>query len=225
MSKRGGGHFNSLKHGAFAQCVVLPGENKEEFEELYDALLQEWSAVGISEEQAVFTLAQCVWQKRRAAEIYAKEVAGVLQHEDEDQLNQVSDIAESLGKCKTSSEIEKTIKFLPDNYFEPVNYHYSQMSGGDPTHIASKLKERLLDLLDLADVAMVANKLSVRYRAKTSEELRGLLERHVALEEKLEARMEKAVKRLAQTRMARSLVGNPNENLPEANGKVALLER
>jgi hypothetical protein len=63
MNKRKGNHPNALKHGAFAKTTILPGEDPREFEELHSALIEEWTPVGPTEEDAVLTIARGVWRK------------------------------------------------------------------------------------------------------------------------------------------------------------------
>lgn len=48
---------NALIHGIYSKHVVLPWESKEEFDNLHNALRNEWKPNGCSEEQAVFKLA------------------------------------------------------------------------------------------------------------------------------------------------------------------------
>jgi hypothetical protein len=64
-SHRAGKHGNALKHGVFAKIVILPWEDPEEFRILHTALIAEWKPDGPTEEDAVFTLAKSIWRKRR----------------------------------------------------------------------------------------------------------------------------------------------------------------
>jgi hypothetical protein len=57
---------NAQKHGAFSMCPTIPGEDPREFQELHWALIDEWQPSGPSEEDAVFSLADLMWRKRRA---------------------------------------------------------------------------------------------------------------------------------------------------------------
>ena len=56
-------HENS--HGVDCSEVVLPWENKQEFNELHQTLRQEYYPDGVSEEAAVFKLASLYWKRRR----------------------------------------------------------------------------------------------------------------------------------------------------------------
>jgi hypothetical protein len=53
-----------LAHGLYAQDVLLPWDDRQEFAKLHDGLLQEWFPKGTSEEECVLDLAMIYWQKR-----------------------------------------------------------------------------------------------------------------------------------------------------------------
>src|SRR4051794_40815136 len=56
---------NALSHGVYASEVVLPWENKQQFDDLHQALREEYYPDGVSEEAAVFELASLYWKRRR----------------------------------------------------------------------------------------------------------------------------------------------------------------
>src|SRR5262249_36795817 len=67
MFERGKNPFlRAVKHGAFAKTLILPGEDRREFEELHSDLIEEWAAVGTSEKDAVLSIAKGIWRKRRS---------------------------------------------------------------------------------------------------------------------------------------------------------------
>jgi hypothetical protein len=65
MRKRNGQRPNAPKHGAFSKVAILPGEDPREFEELHSGLIEEWAPTGPTEEDAVFSIAIGMWRKRR----------------------------------------------------------------------------------------------------------------------------------------------------------------
>jgi hypothetical protein len=65
---------NAHKHGAFAKTTILPGEDPQEFEELHSALIEEWKPIAPTEEDAVFSIAKCMWRKRRVQSFLEAEV-------------------------------------------------------------------------------------------------------------------------------------------------------
>lgn len=56
---------NALSHGIYSDCIVLDGEKPEEFNDLLDALRNEYSPLGVSEDETVFDLAGLYWKRRR----------------------------------------------------------------------------------------------------------------------------------------------------------------
>jgi hypothetical protein len=59
----------ALRHGVWSNTAVLPGEDPRQFERLYRGLVQEWLPSGPAEEDAVFTLAKCIWRKHRIRDL------------------------------------------------------------------------------------------------------------------------------------------------------------
>lgn len=101
MARKNGGRNNALKHGAFAQDLILPDENQDEFEKLYQSLVAEWKPEGALEHDTVRTLAKCIWAKRRAERFYQREATWAQEHPDEVALNQVDSVARALEGAET----------------------------------------------------------------------------------------------------------------------------
>jgi hypothetical protein len=64
--------MNSLKHGLTAKTVVLPGENKADFDALHQQLLDEHAPVGALETELVAEIAACLWRLQRARRYESK---------------------------------------------------------------------------------------------------------------------------------------------------------
>lgn len=56
---------NALKHGAFSEILILPGEDPQEFEKLKNELFAEYKPSGISEERVMMAITRALWQERR----------------------------------------------------------------------------------------------------------------------------------------------------------------
>jgi hypothetical protein len=58
---------NALKHGIFVRsAAVLPGEDEKDYWQLVDELVEEWKPDGAAEFEAVVTIADAEWRKLRA---------------------------------------------------------------------------------------------------------------------------------------------------------------
>lgn len=69
MVKRPSAHVRrpALKHGAYSQSILLPGEDRAAFEQLHADLNVEFTPIGRLEEDIVLTIAQHVWRKQNLA--------------------------------------------------------------------------------------------------------------------------------------------------------------
>ena len=59
------GNKNALKHGAFAEAILVPREDPKEFAELLTSLHNEWNPEGATEIDKVNSIAMGLWRKRR----------------------------------------------------------------------------------------------------------------------------------------------------------------
>ena len=59
------GNKNALKHGAFADAIILPNEDRGEFEELRADIYEEWDPEGPTEREKVDSIVMNMWRKRR----------------------------------------------------------------------------------------------------------------------------------------------------------------
>ncbi len=56
---------NALKHGAFSEVLILPGEDLAAFEELKQGLFEEYNVSGCSGRSTMVSIAKAMWQWRR----------------------------------------------------------------------------------------------------------------------------------------------------------------
>jgi hypothetical protein len=57
----------ALKHGAYSEAALLPGEDPAEFEELHRDLIAEFTPNGRFEEETVATIARLMWRRQNLA--------------------------------------------------------------------------------------------------------------------------------------------------------------
>jgi hypothetical protein len=55
---------SALKHGGYATTLLLPGENPNDFKKLHRDLVDELSPTGPLEDDVVFAIARLVWRKQ-----------------------------------------------------------------------------------------------------------------------------------------------------------------
>ena len=98
---------NAVKHGVYSEMILLPGEDREEFEALHNALREEWDPQGPSQEDKVFNIARNMWRKRRSGR-YQKESVEVgarqLRYEEKE-IDHLITFLEGLEEGKPISEL------------------------------------------------------------------------------------------------------------------------
>jgi hypothetical protein len=57
----------ALKHGAYSEVTLLPGEDPDEFAELHRGLIAEFAPNGRMEEETVATIARLTWRRQNLA--------------------------------------------------------------------------------------------------------------------------------------------------------------
>jgi hypothetical protein len=56
---------NTLKHGIFSPILIIPGEDPEDFKQLFLQVAEEWMPDGATERDAALCIAKAMWLKRR----------------------------------------------------------------------------------------------------------------------------------------------------------------
>lgn len=69
---------NAVKTGAYAVQALLPGESEEEFRELEQLFIDDFSPSGISEASQVHALAVIVWKKLRLEKLESRHIRDIL---------------------------------------------------------------------------------------------------------------------------------------------------
>lgn len=72
--------FNALKHGVLSRHVVLPHEDRQEYDELREALVIEHQPTGATELHLVEELAGILWRKRRVLMAEGAQINEGLRH-------------------------------------------------------------------------------------------------------------------------------------------------
>ena len=235
---------SALKHGAFSSAAFFPWENRADFEALHMELIDEWDPCGAFEEEAVFTIASCMWKKRRIREKRQLEVLAHLRTPDpqsskeptpffENEIEQLKFIFSN--KSKSTAVAPPSRRFNSD---EAVLLELSASFYGDMSEQSLKWKflfrnkftdhlkeavprEKYPEFIDYIralkkeiDEVLLPRARSERpsddyIAAKTAAEFltpERILE-DLALEERLDATMDKAIRRLAQAKALKQISG------------------
>jgi hypothetical protein len=215
-------HPNALKHGAFADTAFLPGESREEFEDLHSALAAEWMPDGPTECDAVLSIARGLWRKRRVQRYLEAEVLSAGCHPNHIAYDEVSGLQDLAAVLQDGSEdtfdkeaphsiTSEQIKYLREKVPRGNFKSTSEWTLALVNEINSVLVPHLLKLYR----HMGHSRLTLQSTAILSREL---FKEELALEERIDAMIDRATKRLMQTKMMKQMLGHsrPKEDTDDS---------
>jgi hypothetical protein len=206
MARRTGGKNNSSKHFVFAEnFMVLPHENGDEFDLLHQRLIEEWKPVGALEEDTVLTLANCIWLKRRVEHFYNREATWGQFHQYADDIILVLHIAKLLDTATTLKDAMPLIARLPELYRKSTEEVLQSDSFQDDKKRIQSVKSHILTLAEGQESFTIETQ-SLTFKAEKVAQLRELTAKKINLDERLDARIDKALKRLAQLKTFKRLL-------------------
>ena len=206
MARKPGSKNNAITHGAYAKDLILPGESLREFNLKHRNLIEEWEPVGTLEEDTVLTLAKCLWQKSRADRFYLQELLWAQQHPDEELVNNAIWRAEVLGEIQTVEELNRITDQFPPPFKEWLERGVPRANFKDEKSWLESFKSQILDKLVQLRLVIIFEIESDEFRAAKAAKVRDLIAKKIALDEKLDACIDKAIKRLAQLKTFKQLV-------------------
>jgi hypothetical protein len=204
MRKKTDHHMNAITHGAFSSILILPWESIAEFAELYDELIAEWKPVGRTEQDAVLSIAKGIWRKRRMQAFLGNELE---QHSCDP--NRVAyNEAEMLRTLYIAIETEPDkfetwLRGLPTQKADDLRRKFPRKDfESDSDWVKAVQHEIKSNLLPAARPVedLVGPSASVLFRDEA-------IEHDIGVEERIDAMIDKAIKRLVQTKAMKQMLG------------------
>ena len=198
--------FYEVKSGDQAEVAVLPGENPLEFERLHTRLAEEWAPDGLLEEDAVLTIAKCMWRRRSYQRFIQSQ--GTTKSFDKDRYRQARQDLLALHKVLVEGAAEHKIRCEINRQQPPWDYHFLKWvprqdfndNEAWAREMAKEIKESLLPeiarVLDGTNEAIVAQ----REIPPTIDEL---FDRELRFDERNEAALQRAIDRLLELKQTK----------------------
>ena len=225
MTRKNGGRNNAVKHGAFAQELILPGESREDLENLYQSLVEECKPEGPLEEDTVRTFAKCLWAKRRAERFYQQEATWAQEHPDGERLDHVDLAARALDHAKTFEHANEILASLPETYRSSLEKSIpASLYGADVQTWIRDLKSRLSDLIEGDELGLSEMKAEPKFKAEKAARLREITTKKIAMDERLDTMIDKAIKRLAQLKMFKQAIES-QASQPKASERLSITDQ
>ena len=213
---------NAFKHGIFLRsATLLPGEDKQEYRQLVDELIEEWNPDGAAEYDAVLTMADAKWRKLRA-QIYRRarfdhnllDVSHPSYNKDLALKYFLTFMAGSPEDFDVAAPVfleRKQIDRLKQkcprqnfgNYKEWVLAMFKEMKEELEPSLPKMSKKELAEFkgiqADMESFALI-NQASLTFTDEA-------FERELAIDERLDAMIDRAIKRLIQIKAAKQALG------------------
>ena len=206
MVRKRGGKNNAITHGAFARDLILDDESGEEFDLLWNGLIEEWAPAGTLEEETVGDIAQCIWAKRRSDRFFLQEVTYAQEHPDDDRTRRVLKLRRMLDGVERLEEATEIIGQLPPHLKVLVERTTPRSKFEDHKSWVQGLQSRLLGLCQILEKYVSEESLDPAFLAETAANVREVTAKKIALDERLDARIDKAIKRLAQLKAFKQIL-------------------
>jgi hypothetical protein len=188
--------LNAWKHGGYSNLGVLPGEDPREFDRLHKSLIDEWEPSGPTEHDAVLGMAKCMWRKSRLT-IYAHAQAQkILATDFEDPLQDAWDAyAKVANEGRFPSPSDESKRALEVEREDSVKQYVEQQIEKQ----VAELDEQLITPASLV--------------------------KEIELEDRLDARIDRLVKRLFQLKTGKQMLrlGSRSHDAPSPVRKLPLL--
>jgi hypothetical protein len=201
---------NAFQHGVFSRTTIVPGEDPEEFEALYSDLIKEWAPSGTTEEDAVLTVAKAIWRKRRAQKFIQIQVtinSVNPNHPSYDEYQTLSGFADMLRAIPDNFEVyanrcleADTVKYLTGKF--PLSKYKSSQERADA--VIKEVKSILMPKVSYTGLeAPEYGRLMLSSRTFTDD----FFDKELKLDERLDIMIDRAVKRLIQTKAMKQMFG------------------
>ena len=201
---------NALKHGVFAATAIIPGEDRQEFEHLHTSLIQEWQPDGPTEEDAVLDIAKSLWRKRRVQkllEIQLLRNSFDLNHPAYDEELALEVFAGVVARAPEKAFEEWTRALRPEKVsqlLEKCPRAKFKTTVEWAAAVVDEINSQLVETVDPADMRQI---LQINRLSSSTYLLRDdLLEQEINLDGHLSAIIDRAVKRLVQTKAMKQML-------------------
>ena len=198
---------NALKHGAFCPVAVLPGEDPSEFAAVLSVLRLEWNPVGLTEEDAVLTVATAIWRKRRVQRFLKGKVTIGTLRADRPTYDEVQALRSFCDLLDKAPEIlhNDPLNFLSENLKSRLRNEFAAGNFKSTAERVRAIQKEIKSVL-LPALEKIPKPPEISYFDAQSIITPEEFEQEVALDERLDAAIDRAIKRLMQIKTAKQIL-------------------
>ena len=228
---------SALKHGGFSKTVLFPWEDVEEFEALQRSLQDEWKPSGALEEDAVFTILTCIWRKRRIRDKRNLDTLAALQEREvedltaqplpffdtnleknnysmsnrpasdvRDRVSQLLGFSSSLYGRLDGRFLDLSIGMLGEEFSTHLKQEVPKENYSTTPEWVQAIKREVDEVLLQRVRAEMASPVNLAAKAAAFITTDRIIE-DLVLEERLDAMIDRTIRRLAQGKMMKQVAG------------------
>ena len=220
-------HPNAQKHGIFAATAILPGEDPREFDELRSALIAEWAPDGATEEEAVLSIAKAAWRKRRVQKFLEVQIMKNRldpNHASFDEFFGLLGFAALLQSQPDRAFDEYASRCLRPDKISSLKSKFPRSEYASTSHWAQAIIREINSMPESEILPGEAGNVVGLFQsfATVSNEL---FKQELALDERLDAMIDRAVKRLIQTKAMKQMLGQTSAERTNDRPKIIASRR
>jgi len=200
-------HPNAQKHGVYAATTIVPGEDPREFQELLSSVIEEWMPAGATEKDAVLSIAKGMWLKRRVQKfLTAKLFLCALDpkhplYDEAFGLGRIAFLMESNPETTFQKYASSSLRADKINY---LNQKFPRSDFKSTLEWAEAIRGEIWALV--AEIDVDANRQLALFHSSVAIP-NDLFKQELELDEYLDAMINRAVKRLIQTKTMKQMLG------------------
>ena len=189
---------NALKHGAFATEMFIFEEDRQEFEKLHSELVEELKPSGRMEEDIVLEIAKLRWRKLRIEQFYVQEADWLRAHPGDEGIEDLTRIEQAVEKGTPCNAIWEKTRCLPTT----MRKHLEALVKAPTKDIDDEWIERFKKCAEYvilrSEDVFSEHRQTLRFRGESAAKLMEPSAKRISIEERLDAMIDKAFKRLVQ---------------------------
>jgi hypothetical protein len=213
---------NAQKHGVFAATAILPGEDPREFDELHSALIAEWAPNGATEEEAVLSMAKGAWRKRRVQKFIEVQITRNQldpNHASFDETLGLRGFA-ALLQCQPDTAFEYASRCLRPDKVSFFRSEFLRSKYTSTSRWAQAIIDEINSMPESVELPGEAGNVvrSFQFFATVSDDF---FKQEFALDERLDAMIDRAIKRLAQIKAMKQMLGQTSTERTNDRPRIA----
>jgi len=212
---RAGKHDNALKHGVFATIIILPWEDPEEFRTLHTELIAEWNPVGPTEEDAVFSLAKGMWRKRRMQLFLNNDMHRCSTYPDHPAYHEINALRSFCKILESPSDkpedAEIALRLLSVKNRDHLREKFPQYDFESTSEWMQAMRKEVISVL-LPEAERFDRSVNVLISRDAAFFTQEVINQELALEDRNDAMIDRAVKRLMQAKTYKQMLGSTLAN-------------